>query len=419
VVVARSRSDWVHPVRSTSAGSTVTKGAQRQRIEARRRPPGTPTVVFVDESKWNAFHQLAPRLQRAGVRTVRVSFEGLRKTRVTSFVLFDAYAMLPDRTDSQGLKAVLSAENVVDVQFSESLATLVGESTELLKPHVADQVGRRLAVVDKRVASRLFARAGLRTPEMVPVPEASAQQVGERFGFPVVVKEAIGAGGVRVRIAHDPDELEEAAQGWGGGPGALFYEQFVVGTKVNYAAAVSSTGIEQELTYRISQWLEPVGRATEIEMIDDPQLIAFGRRVLEVSGCTGLVNMDVIRDAQGLDWLIDFNPRAFGGSGSFLAAGVDFSEGYLRAIGQRAAPPLRANTPAGASIRVFPTCLADVIATGTIPRTAAAFARESFPYLRWYGLRYWLSEALSTADSLHRSRQAAEQTCAPVDEVLK
>ncbi|HEY7947706.1 MAG TPA: hypothetical protein VID75_08520, partial [Acidimicrobiales bacterium] len=128
---------------------------------------------------------------------------------------------------------------------------------------------------------------------------------------------------------------------------------------------------------------------------------------IEVVGCTGLVHIDVIRDKDGLDWLIDFNARAFGGSASFLGAGIDISEGYLRAIGQRTTPPTRTSSTSGVRIRVFPTCVEDVIDTGSITRTALAFMRDSFPYLRWLGFRYWLSEALLTADAVRLSRKEA------------
>jgi hypothetical protein len=157
----------------------------------------------------------------------------------------------------------------------------------------------------------------------------------------------------------------------------------------------------------VTQWRQPVGRASEAETIDDEQLASFGRRALDVVGCTGLVNMDVIRDEKGLDWLIDFNARAFGGSGSFLAAGIDTSEGYLRAIGQRSAPPACSRPAAGVRVRVFPTSLDDAIDSGKITRTARAFMRDSLPYLRWLGFRYWLSEALLTADAVRLARLEA------------
>jgi hypothetical protein len=326
---------------------------------------------------------------------------------VASRLLFDRYAILRDVSDDGALKEILAEENVVDIQFAESLGDLVRDNADLLRPEVAEQVRRRLTVVDKFTASRLFNDAGVRTPAVVPVAETSPAEIAERFGFPVVVKERVGYGGERVSIARDLEALEAAASGWGAGPKSLFYEQYVDGTKLDYAAAVSPTGIEQELSYRVTRWQQPVGRASEVETIEDAQLVAFGRRALDFVGCTGLVNMDVIRDQHGLDWLIDFNARAFGGSGSFLAAGIDTCEGYLRAIGQRSAPPERTSPAAGVYIRVFPTFLDDVIESGRITRTALAFMRDSLPYLGWLGFRYWLSEALLTADALRVARLEA------------
>ena len=388
------------------------KRERRKRLGRRRRRPGTPAVVFVDDCGWNAFYQLAPQLRRAGVRTIRVSTEGLRKTRVTSRLLFDRYETLPGPHDSQALKDILASENVVDIQFAESLAMVVSEAIGTLTPAVAERLGRRLAVIDKVVASRLFARSGIRTPEAIPVADVTAEEIVARFGFPIVVKGTIGYGGQGVSIVHDFDALAAAAADGAGDAHDLFYEQFVAGTKLDYAAAIGPGGIEQELTYRVTRWHQPVGRATEVETIDDPQLVALGRKVVGVAGCTGLVNMDVIRDENGRDWLIDFNARAFGGSSSFKAAGIDTSEGYLKAIGQRSAPPTRAGPVTDVRIRVFPTCLEDVIDTGSIPRTALAFMQTSIPYFSWVGFRYWLSEALSTADALHDSRRAARTPAA-------
>jgi hypothetical protein len=364
-------------------------------------------VIFLDDCRWNAFHQLAPRLRRAGVRTVRVSTEGRRRTKIASRLLFDRYAILPADSDVSALREILAAENVVDIQFAESLGDLVANNADLLHPDVAEQVGRRISIVDKFVAAGLFATAGVRTPAVVPVADATPAEMAERFGFPIVVKERVGYGGERVSIVRDLDALAAATSSCDQSTEDLFYEQYVDGTKLDYAAAVSSTGIEQELAYKVTRWRQPVGRASEVETIDDAQLITFGRKALDAVGCTGLVNMDVIRDVHGVDWLIDFNARAFGGSGSFLAADIDTSEGYLRAIGGRTAPPGRTTPIVGVRIQVFPTCLEDAYESGSIPRTIRAFARSSFPYIRWLGVRYWLSEAFLTADSLRLARREA------------
>ncbi len=67
--------------------------------------------------------------------------------------------------------------------------------------------------------------------------------------------------------------------------------------------------------------------------------------------------------------------------------------------------PSRTSPISGVRIRVFPTCLDDLIGSGSIVRTTLAFVRDSWPYLRWLGFRYWLSEALLAADAVRVARQ--------------
>ena len=372
-------------------------GAKRRH----RRSPGTPTVVFLDDWKWNAFYQLVPPLRRAGIRTVRVTTADLLRTRVSSRLLFDRYEILSHGSDAD-LGEILKGESIVDVQYSETMAHAVQSMVGTLDRDVAERLVRRLGAVDKLAASHRFAQAGVRTPAAVPVGEASPEEIAAKFGFPVVVKPKVGCGGANVTIAQNRADLEAATAVEN--PADLYYEEFVTGTKLDYAAVVGPTEIEQEIAYRVLRWQPPVGRATEVETIDDPQLVTFGRKVIGVAGCTGLINMDVIRDGQGLDWLIDFNPRAFGAAGNFRAAGLDTSQGYLRAIGQRAAPPTRTTPDVGVHIDVFPTTLEALVERGSVWGTGVAFVRQSAPFFTWLGWRYWLSEALSTAMSVASAR---------------
>jgi hypothetical protein len=268
---------------------------------------------------------------------------------------------------------------------------------------VAEQVQRRLAVMDKVEASRLFLAAGICTPPLASLAELSAEEIAVQFGYPIVVKARLGCGGTEVTIARDLDALTTAVHQLAGEPEHYFYERFVDGEKFNYAAIVSSDGIEEEFTYRVTHSTQPGGMATDIETINDPALLEFGRRVLDAAGCSGFVDLDVIRDASGQDWLIDFNARAFGGAANFLSAGVDTSQGYLKAIGLRAVSPTRTVPPPGVAIKVFPTCLEEVARSGSIVGTGYAFLRVSWPYLRWLGFRYWLSEALMTVYLVVRS----------------
>ncbi len=384
----------------------IATSAQPQVRRRGRRRPGTPCVVFIDDSRWAAFHQLAPLLGRAGVRTVRVGTGRQTASRAASLLVYDRYEVLADPADAAGLGAILAGERVVDIQFVETLGDIVRANLGALDSWVAERVRRRLDMQDKFRAAHIFGDAGVRTPSVVPVTEVSPEDIVARFGFPLAVKERVGSAGANVVIASDLDALIAAARPLDDGADNRYYEEYVDGEKLNYAAAVSAAGVEQELAYRVMRWRVPVGTASEVRTLSDPQLDAFGRRAIAVAGCTGLVNIDVIRDRDGRDWLIDFNARAFGGAVCFRWADMDISEGYLRAIGQRAAAPARATAVVDVQFPVFPTCLGEAVRSGSRTRAAAAFLRASWPYLRWVGIRYWVSEALATGHSVQTACHA-------------
>jgi hypothetical protein len=355
-------------------------------------PATKPTVLFVDDSHWHAFAQLSSRLRRHGVRTVRITTEVRTSSHITSSLLFDRHFVVPRSSVRHAVAATLSSEHVVDVQFVETVRDLVVDALDLMPPEVGDAITRRLSVMDKMAASAEFERWGIRVPASTPLRDATPESIVARYGLPVVVKGRVGCNGDGVLIVDDREALHDVSARLRD-PAAYFYEQYVTGEKLNYAAAVGPDGIVQELTYRVTKWQQPVGSAAEVETIDDDALAAFGRRAVAAAGCTGLVNLDVIRDAEGHDWLIDFNPRAFGGLMSFLGAGLDLSEGYLCAIGERHAPPTTRAPVVGATVRVFPTCLAETDEGVGPLSTASAYSREARPYLRSLGLRYLVAEA--------------------------
>jgi hypothetical protein len=355
-------------------------------------PAGVPTVLFIDDSHWHAFAQLSAGLRRRGMRTIRITTEVRASSHITSSLLFDRHLVVPPPSVPHAVATILSSENVVDVQFVETVRDLVVDVLDMMPPEVGDAVTLRLSVMDKMSASVAFERWGIRVPATTAVLDATPQSVVARYGLPIVVKGRVGCNGDQVLIVDDPETLHKVRAQLHD-PDAYFYEQYVTGEKLNYAASVGPDGIVQELTYRVTKWRQPVGSAEEAETIDDPALTAFGRRAVAAAGCTGLVNLDVIRDAEGRDWLIDFNPRAFGGLMSFRAAGLDLSEGYLCAIGERRAPHTSPGPVAGARVGIFPACVAETTEGVGLVSTASTYLREARPYLRWLGLRYVIAEA--------------------------
>lgn len=383
----------------------VTGGQWWNRVAGARRPMGSPSVIFLDERRWDSFNQLASQLRLAGVRTVRLTTERGMRSQATSLLVFDRHVVLSDGDDDATVRTVLAEEDVLDIQFVETLGHLVRRGIDLLANDVASEVVQRLVVSDKLRMSHAFTAAGVRTPPVAGVAGATPEDIADRFGLPVVVKPRIGSG-QHVTIARDLATLRAAMGDREVGPDGLYAEQHVEGCKFNFAASVSNAGSEQELAYLVVRWKQPVGQATEVETVDDDQLVAIGRAAIEAAGCTGLINMDIIRDAQGRDWLVDFNARAFGGAANFLSAGIDVSEGYLRAIGRRSAPPTSRVPEPNVRVAIFPESLRELVDSGSVGGAVIAFLRASLPYLRWLGLRYWLSVALRTPDALITSAKA-------------
>ena len=388
---------------------------RRQRHKPFRRKAGAPAVIFVDDLRWDAFGQLAARLRHSGIRTVRVTTERGGLTRLATRLLFDRYVILDTRGGNETLRRVLGEENVIDVQVVETFKDLIANSLDRLEPAIAESVQKRLAMMDKYSASRTFAQVGVRTPAVMLASGERPGTVAAQLGLPVVAKARVGCGGGDVVILVSLDELEVAHESLDCAPVGRYFEQFIHGVKLNYAATVSEDGIEQELTYRVSSWLMPVGTATEIETIDDPALAEFGRRAVLASNCTGLINMDIIRDDKGLDWLIDFNARAFGGGANFLSIGVDVSDGYLRSLGRRDVAVVRRFAAANSKICIFPASLGEVLNEGSYRALIVEFLREARPYVKWLGWRYSLSEPLRVIDvaATLRERRRAKRATTP------
>ena len=120
------------------------------------------------------------------------------------------------------------------------------------------------------------------------------------------------------------------------------------------------------------------------------------------------MNMDIIQDMEGEYWLIDFNARAFGGATSFLLAGLDLSQGYLRSLNRRFAEPERRGPDQGGTmVDIFPTCLNDAMRTGNYATVLGAFWKYAAPYVFRLGFRFTIAEALTTIDATREYRRQA------------
>jgi hypothetical protein len=365
-------------------------------------------VVFVDHARWWAFTQLAAVVRRSGGRAVRVSVRrpGWR-TRLADRLLFDRSIYLAGPGALASVVGLLAGEKIVDVQCTEYVC---GQLAEVAAAGLPDTVGAalltRAGLLDKFAVGEMAGARGVRTPAKLAAHEVSVGEAVARFGLPLVVKARVGAAGDGVRIARTAAQAERALEEIGPDRSRLFFEQLVIGEDIDYSAVISAEGVVLDVGTRTVG--VPPGSTTPpsaIEILDAPQLLEFGRRAAEKLGFAGLAHLDTVRDAEGRYWLIDLNLRAWGSMIPSRATGIDFASAYLYSIGMRCAPPMRGAVTEPAAVTVFPRVVDDALARNRRLEAVVAFVRRSGPYLRWLGVRYWLSELLRLADGLAATRR--------------
>ena len=362
-----------------------------------------PAIVVVDDGRMAGFYQFAARLRRLGIRTVRITTVPQTYSLLASRLVFDRCVKLPKKDCEDALRAEFAKENVIDVQFAETLKDLVSAGLPALSAPVARMVQRRIEVMDKEYASAMIRAAGVATPPRALFSEMDARAFAKLHGFPIVIKERTGYGGLHVKIVKSSEELDDMAAPYQGLESA-YLEKYVEGEKVNFGAAIGSDGVLQGLCYKTLEWVGLVGPSSVVEIYEEPTLRDTGRRAVEAVGVPGLVNVNFMLDANGELWAIDLNARIFGGIVTYLACGVDLTAGYLSALG--ILPSVEAKSPSKfVRIKVFPLSLNELVERGRFGPLLREFARESVPYWRWLGPRYILSELLSTLSAVSKARR--------------
>ena len=92
----------------------------------------------------------------------------------------------------------------------------------------SDPTGCVLAM-DKDVTKRLLRNEGIPTPDWIMGPGPSAEEAAARLGLPLIVKAARGGSSLRLRLAHDMQELENAVEEANGYDDAVVFERFIRG----------------------------------------------------------------------------------------------------------------------------------------------------------------------------------------------
>jgi D-alanine-D-alanine ligase len=203
--------------------------------------------------------------------------------------------------------------------------------------------GCRLAM-DKDLTKRLLRDARIPTPDGIGVARGergpTAEEAAARLGIPQIVKAASGGSSLRLRLAHDMQELADAveeAQSW---DDDVLFERFVrgreftVGVLGDEALPVGEIIPENEI-FDYECKYQP-GMAAEIFPADIPDELA--RRIQELALQTHRVlrladfsRVDFIVDEAGGAWCLEANSLPGMTANSLLpkaarAAGITFPE---------------------------------------------------------------------------------------------
>lgn len=170
--------------------------------------------------------------------------------------------------------------------------------------------------MDKELTKRLLRDGGIPTPDWLVGPGVPAAEVADELGVPVIVKAARGGSSLRLRLAHDVHELEEAVEEADGFDDRVIYERYVTGREFTVsilgdeALPVGEIIPEHEL-FDYECKYQP-GMAQEIFPADIPPDLAerLQAMALEVHGLLRLEQfsrVDFLVDDEGGLWCLEAN----------------------------------------------------------------------------------------------------------------
>lgn len=209
----------------------------------------------------------------------------------------------------------------------------------------SDRLGCSLAM-DKQVSKRLFRQAGIPTPDWREGP-ATADEIEEALGLPVIVKAAGGGSSLRLVLAHDRDELEQAiidSLSWGD---LVLFERYVPGRELTVGVVGGEALPVGEIIpaneiFDYECKYQP-GMAEEVFPADIPDELAQSLERLAVRAHRALrlrdySRIDFIVDGDGVPWCLEANAAPGMTANSLLpkagkAAAISFPDMCDRIVG--------------------------------------------------------------------------------------
>jgi D-alanine-D-alanine ligase len=217
---------------------------------------------------------------------------------------------------------------------------LQGALESLHVPYTGSGVLGSALSMDKTRSKRVWQSLGLPTPKFVALPRgADVHAAARQIGFPLIVKpacEGSSVGVTRVFEEKDLDAAVELAQKY---PGDLLMETLIVGDELTVGIlgrqVLPSIHIVPKgafYDYNAKYIAEDTRYICPgLEGEAEASLRALALEAFDALGCFGWGRVDVMRDAQGRNWLLEVNTAPGMTSHSLVpkaaaVAGIDYQE---------------------------------------------------------------------------------------------
>jgi len=191
-----------------------------------------------------------------------------------------------------------------------------------------DKLLPNIPSADLFMLQRKSAMASFALSLRIPVPDwvhasstDEALEHAQRMGFPVVLKGEQGNGGSQVVICHDAEALQEGMLKLKHHDTVL--QRHIAGQNWACGGFFHRGTLTHVHGYEIlAQYPEGIGAATFIRHEHPPAMVQALRDMGAALKWTGYMQADFIRDADGVFWFLEINPRPWGSITAAQAAGT-------------------------------------------------------------------------------------------------
>lgn len=309
-----------------------------------------PKILIVHTLQWPNAARLALAFRKAGCRIHALCLPVHPLRRLSAVEQIYTYNRF---TPLLSLKAAIRASAPDFIVPCDDVAVFQLHRLHSYCAESADEPSRRMRAFIERSLGRpdayplLAARSNLSViaaavdvllppTALVSTPEELKQWLRQE-GFPAALKADRTWGGRGVAVIRTAREAEHAFRRlsglynwarvakqltWDGSP-ELFHERlrgtkpvlsvqrFINGKLANCAVACWQGEIMAAIGVEVIAAQDPLGHATVVRVVDNPEILESARRVVRHLGISGFCGFDfVLEEASGRAWLIEINPRA-------------------------------------------------------------------------------------------------------------